>query len=97
MTREQVIDQYFLEHRAKMLDIAAFLDRVDRARPTGEAGDYRVRALIEALKLLTDGERERVRRVLDVLSDPSAEPIAASPGKGAAGAYAAKSGTEPAL
>ena len=97
MTREQVIDQYFLEHRARMLDIAAFLDRVDRASPAGEADDYRVKALIEALKLLTDGECERVRRVLDLLSDPSAEPIAASPGKGAAGAYAREPGTEPAL
>ena len=26
-----VVDRYFLEHRAKALDIAAFLDRVDRA------------------------------------------------------------------
>jgi hypothetical protein len=96
MTREEVINQYFLEHRAKMIDIAAFLDRVDRAQPTGTGDDYRVRALIEALGLLTDGGGERAKRILDVLSDPSPDPIAASPGKGASGAYAGKSGGEPA-
>ncbi len=95
MTREQVIDQYFLEHRAKMIDIAAFLDRLDRAQPEGTGDDYRVRALIEALGLLSDGAGERAKRILDVLSDPSPDPIAVSPGKGAAGAYAGKSGVEP--
>jgi len=95
MTREEVINQYFLEHRAKMIDIAAFLDRVERARPSGAGDDYRVRAMVEALGILTDGAGKRAQRVLDVLSDPSPEPIAAAPGKGAAGAYAGESGTEP--
>ena len=31
MPRDRVVDTYFLEHRAKLIDIAAFLDRVDRA------------------------------------------------------------------
>ena len=29
LTRTQVVDLYFLEHRAKLLDLAAFLDRCD--------------------------------------------------------------------
>ena len=33
LTKGQVLDRYFLEHRAKLIDIAAFLDRVDRAEP----------------------------------------------------------------
>ncbi len=87
MTRQQVVDQYFLEHRAKMIDIAAFFDRIERAQPTDDVEDFRVKAMKEALALLTDGEGERARRVLDALSDPTVEPIPKSPGKGATGAY----------
>ena len=87
VTRKQVIDLYFLEHRAKMIDIAAFLDRVDRAQAGGEAEDFRVAAMRQALDVLTDGKDERARRVLDALSDPTADPIPKSPGKGAVGSY----------
>jgi hypothetical protein len=31
LTGPQVVDLYFMEQRAKLLDIAAFLDRLDRA------------------------------------------------------------------
>ena len=31
MTRRQLIDEYFIENRTKLLDLAAFLDRLDRA------------------------------------------------------------------
>jgi len=90
LTRRQVTDQYFIEHRAKMIDIAAFLDRADRAQPDiqadGEQRDYRLRAFDQALAILTDGQGQRTRRILDVLSDPTADPIAKSPGKGASGA-----------
>jgi hypothetical protein len=30
MTRQQVMDLYFLEARSKVIDLAAFLDRVER-------------------------------------------------------------------
>ena len=94
LTRRQVTDQYFIEHRAKMIDIAAFFDRVDRAQPDrqsdvqadGEQQDYRLRAFAQALAILTDGQGQRARRILNVLSDPTADPIAKSPGKGASGA-----------
>ena len=33
LTGPQVVDLYFMEHRAKLLDLAAFLDRLDRAAP----------------------------------------------------------------
>ena len=62
MTRQQVVDQYFLEHRAKMIDIAAFFDRIERAQPTDDVEDFRVKAMKEALALLTDGEGERADR-----------------------------------
>ena len=34
MTRTQVVDAYFMEHRARLLDVAAFLDRIDRYKAT---------------------------------------------------------------
>ena len=42
---DEVIGRYFLEHRAKLLDIAAFLDRVERAGGSGD--DFRIRAMPE--------------------------------------------------
>jgi hypothetical protein len=84
LTKGAALDLYFLEHRAKLLDIAAFLDRVERA--SGEE-DFRLRAFRETLALLTDGEPERARRVLEKLSDATTEPIDSSrAGKGAVGA-----------
>lgn len=90
LARESVIDRYFLEHRAKVLDVAAFLDRVDRATPASEAAsseDFRLRSLRGAIAVLLDGEPERARRILELLSDPSSEPIEKAPMKGAKGAW----------
>ena len=86
MTRQQVLDLYFMENRAKLIDLAAFLDRIDRA--TGEA-DFRIEAFRQALGHLSDKgpEAERARNVLLALSDPTSEPIPQAPGKGAIGAY----------
>lgn len=88
MRRDEVIDRYFMEHRAKLLDIAAFLDRVDRA-PGDEtaADDARLRALREAIELLNDGRGDRARRLLELWSDPTDEPIPAASGKGAIGVW----------
>lgn len=93
LNRSQVIDLYFMEHRAKLLDIAAFLDRVDRAAPDtpqptqNEPQDFRLRALREAIALLNDGQGDRARRMLELFSNPTLEPIAKAPGKGAAGVW----------
>jgi hypothetical protein len=84
MKCSDVLDLYFMEARARVLDLAAFLDRVDRA---GREDDFRLRALEKALATVMDGRPERARRVLELWSDPSAEPVPAAPGKGAAGAW----------
>jgi len=84
MTRQQVLDLYFMENRAKLIDLAAFLDRVDRA--TGDA-DFRLAGFMEAMKHLSDGKSERAKNVLLSLSDPTPEPIEKAPGKGAVGAW----------
>jgi len=86
MTRSEITDAYFLDHRAKLIDIAAFLDRLDRARPDDAPEDFRVKAFRECLELLLDGGTDRARRVLEKLSDHSTEPLQEAPMKGAMGA-----------
>ena len=89
MSCKQVIDAYFMEHRAKLLDAAAFLDRIDRSEAEAdEAEDFRMAAFREALGVLSDDEPHRAKRVLEVFSDPSGDPIESAAGmKGAHGAY----------
>jgi hypothetical protein len=84
MTRQQVLDLYFMENRAKLIDLAAFLDRLDRA--TGDA-DFRLEAFKLALHDLSDDQPDRAKKVLLTLSDPTVEPIDKAPGKGAVGAW----------
>lgn len=87
LSRSQVVDAYFMEHRGKLLDLAAFFDRVDRAAAApGASEDFRVTALRRAAAILTDGRADRARRILEQLSDPSTEPIPAAGTKGASGA-----------
>ena len=93
-SRGTIVQMQFLEHRAKVLDLAAFLDRVERAEPaTGEpADDFRMQALRAAIDLLRDGQPERARRILELWSDRSTDPIAAAPMKGAMGAVEPSAG-----
>jgi hypothetical protein len=84
MTRQQVLDLYFMDARCKLIELAAFLDRVDRSE--GEA-DFRLGALQKALPLLLSADSDRARSVLLSLSDATTEPIFAASGKGACGAW----------
>lgn len=79
-----LVDLGFMDARAKVIDVAAFLDRIDRH---GQAGDFRVRALREAIRELTSGEVGRAARVLASLSDPTDEPVERAPMQGALGAW----------
>ncbi len=88
MTRKEAIDAYFMEHRAKLIDVAAFLDRLDRCRDDGAGDDFRMAAFRDALAILNDGKPDRARRLLESFSDPSTEPIRSAAGmKGAHGAH----------
>ena len=84
MTRQSLLDLYFMEARAKLIDLAAFMDRVDRGN--GDE-DFRMAAFRKALAELERSGADRARRVLMALSDPTTDPIAAAPGKGACGAW----------
>lgn len=81
----QAVDLYFMEHRAKLLDIAAFLDRIERSSGEAAGDDVRIRALQRAIPLLIDGEGQRVRRMLELFSDHTSEPIPAAHSQGAIG------------
>ena len=84
MTRQQVLDLYFMDARCKLIDLAAFIDRVDRA--DGQE-DFRMKAFREALGELTKNNPDRARQVLLAFSDPTTEPIAAATTKAACGAW----------
>ena len=87
MTRQQVLDLYFMEARAKLIDLGAFLDRVERA---DGAADFRLDAFRLALKELNGKNPDRAKRVLLTLSDPTTKPIAKASVKGATGAWPGK-------
>ena len=89
MTRQQVLDLYFVDARHKLIDVAAFLDRVQRAKGTD---DFRVKAFRQALTQLGKHKPDKARQVLLAFSDPTKKPIKKALGKGATGAWNGKSG-----
>ena len=91
-TGRALVDEYFIENRNRLLEIAAFLDRLDRADDSLVDRDFRVRAFREALRFLdappAPGEPQtRVERIQHLMSDPTTEPLAALDTKSARGAY----------
>jgi hypothetical protein len=84
MTRQQVLDLYFMDARSKLIDLAAFIDRVERA--SGE-DDFRMKALRAAIKELSGDNTEKAKQVLLTFSDPTIEPIATATTKAACGAF----------
>lgn len=88
LTTRQLVDEYFIENRHRLLDIAAFLDRLERSADGQDAAsDFRVQAFHEALRLLSDGKPERARRAQMIFSDPTVEPRPALDRKAAYGAF----------
>jgi len=73
-----------MDARFRLIELAAFLDRVERSE--GDE-DFRMKAFREALRELGNGETEKAKRVLMTLSDPTTEPIAAATTKAACGAW----------
>ena len=88
LSTPRIIEEYFIENRTRMLDIAAFLDRLDRSSDgASSSADFRVRALRDCLLELVSDEPGRVERMQLILSDPTTEPREAPDRKGAYGAY----------
>ncbi len=94
LTQKQLIDEYFMEHRTKVLDIAAFLDRMDRSIERNADDDFRIVAFREALSALCTANSDRVERVQMIFSDPTTEPLEHLDSKSAFGAFGRASGEE---
>ena len=84
MTRQQVLDLYFLDARHKLIDLAAFLDRAERA---SGRDDFRLEAFRAALAKLGGKRKNRAKEVLLAFSDKTARPISAATTKAACGAW----------
>jgi hypothetical protein len=87
LTQRELVDEYFMEHRVQVLDLASFLDRLERARELDADDDFRLRSIRDALAVLADGEGDRVQRVQMIFSDPSTELLDELDQKSAKGAY----------
>jgi hypothetical protein len=85
MTRQQILDLYFLDARHKLIELAAFLDRVERA--SGRE-DFRLKSFRAALAKLDGKKKNKAKAVLLAFSDLTTKPIAAATTKSACGAPA---------
>lgn len=81
--KTELLDLQFIETRHKLLDLAAFLDRIDRH--PGEC-DYRYEAFKQALPILLENRQDRASAILNALSDHSTELIPNALYQGAFGA-----------
>ena len=84
MTKQQVLDLYFLDARHKLVELAAFLDRVERAEGRD---DFRLKSLRTALGTIGGNKKNKAKNVLLAFSDPTTKPIFAAATKAAIGAY----------
>ena len=82
-SKKDLLDLQFIEFRHKLIDLAAFLDRIDR-HPGST--DYRHSAMLRALPILLEHRPDRAKAILDAFSDPSKEPIPQASFQGAFGA-----------
>jgi hypothetical protein len=88
LTMRQLVDEYFLENRHRLLDLAAFLDRLERSADGQDpSSDFRVRALREAMRIAGDDRPDRARRAQMIFSDPTLDPRPALDRKAAYGAF----------
>ena len=85
LNAKALVDEYFIENRTRLLELAAFLDRLDRADPGYGSQDFRIKAFTEALAMLT--KPDRLDRIQMLLSDPTTEPLEVLDRKSAIGAY----------
>jgi|SRR5215210_1222340 len=73
LTQRELIDEYFTEHRNQVLEIAAFLDRLDRSAEQNAADDFRLVAFRRALRELGTEEAGRVEKIQLLMSDQKSE------------------------
>ena len=62
LTASTALDAYFLEARSRLLDLAAFLDRIGRGNGSVQS-DQRLAKIQKALIVLADPSPDRAERV----------------------------------
>jgi hypothetical protein len=71
----QALDNYFLEARCKLLDLAGILDRIGRGTAASSVTDdprlLKVRQALEVLGDLSGGRAERIQQVFSLNYDPT--------------------------
>ena len=82
-SKQQLLDLQFIDARHMLINLAAFLDRIDRHE--GE-DDYRYAALKNALPILLTECPDRARAVLESFSDHTIAIPLNAPFQGAFGA-----------
>jgi len=82
-TKQELLDLQFIAARHQLIDLAAFLDRLDRH---SGPPDFRLEAMKAALPILLSDRPDRARAVLEAFSDLTTEPIPHATMQGALGA-----------
>ena len=82
-TKQELLDLQFIEMRHKLIEVGAFLDRIERHE--GEA-DYRLEAMEKALPLLQQAGSGRAKAILEALSDKTPDMPETADFQGAFGA-----------
>ncbi len=66
----KALDTYFLEARAKILEVAAILDRIGRGRDAAALSDdprlHKVRQALEVLHDQSGGRAERIQKIFSL-------------------------------
>ncbi len=83
LSKKELLDMQFIDARARLIDLAAFLDRLERHEG---ADDVRLRYLKDALPILQENRADRAKAVLEKFSDHSVELSETAPFQGASGA-----------
>jgi hypothetical protein len=69
MAGQQVLDREFLDVRAKLLEVAAIFDRLDRGGGIA-SGDRRLDLIKQGLKVLLDETGDRAEQIQLIFSRP---------------------------
>lgn len=88
LTTGQIIDEYFIENRTRLLELAAFLERMDRSSDGVDThSDFRMTAFHRALHVLASNASDKMDQVQLIFSDPTLEPRETLDTKSASGAW----------
>lgn len=69
LVAKEALDNYFLEARCKILDLAAILDRIGRGTGAAQtSADPRVEKIRQALEVLHDQSGGRAERIQQIFS-----------------------------